>query len=567
MRRSARFLTAAILLAAAPAAAKKPEPGLAMTYESDVASDGAFRAITVTLRFRGAPGGVTIVDLPNEWGGFERLYTYLDDFTAEGATLEPTADPAKIELRHAPGAMVTLHYRVRGADRTEQRTDDEKGNDYRPLIQPRWFHLIGDAVVAKPEHLGGETTATFAVRGLPAGATFASDLDHGSLTIDKLMESVAVGGDFRLIDAGNGKRLAIRGIFAARDDQQWADSFRRIAAATTGYWGSEAGRYLVTVIPFAPASPGATSIGGTGRGDAFAFFATTNAPPDILDRLMAHEMTHSWVSARIGGFAKDVPEAEQYWLSEGFTDFSAWRALLRSGIWTPEQYFGQFNVALREYDASPLHTTPNAEAARLFWTDGQAQRLAYLRGMLVAHWIDDRLHRAPRASSMRELLLAMQSRARHGKKPAITLFHEEARGRDGAIDDGVARFVDHGDPVVLPTDFYAPCGMLGSFERPKFHRGFDIDATLANDRRITGVVEGGLAWRAGMRDGMKLLDRSGGEVGNSLVEIAYDVDNDGEKRTLRYMPQAQETETVREFALADLSAPAARQACIAALSR
>ena len=66
------------------------------------------------------------------------------------------------------------------------------------------------------------------------------------------------------------------------------------------YWGSDAGRYLVTIIPFAPPGPGATSIGGTGRGDAFAFFATTNALPEMLDRLMAHEMAHSWVNVRIG---------------------------------------------------------------------------------------------------------------------------------------------------------------------------------------------------------------------------------------------------------------------------
>ena len=184
------------------------------------------------------------------------------------------------------------------------------------------------------------------------------------------------------------------------------------------YWGNDAGRYLVTIIPFAPPGPGATSIGGTGRGDAFAFFATTNALPEMLDRLMTHEMAHSWVNARIGGFSDTVPEAEQFWLSEGFTDFTSWRALVRAGVWTPEQYFAQFNDALREYDASPLRAAPNKEAARLFWTDEKAQRLAYLRGMLFAHWADDRLRRAPGGSSMRDLLLTMQGPLR---QPAAML--------------------------------------------------------------------------------------------------------------------------------------------------
>ncbi len=151
-----RLIVAAIsasLAAAAPSGAAEPDAGLALTYQPVVATDGSFRAVDVTLRFRGAASGVTIIDLPNEWGGFDKLYTYLGDMRAENAMLAPSADPAKIALRHAPGAPIVLRYRVRGADRPEQLQDGEVVNDYRPLIQPTWFHLIGDAVVARPEHL------------------------------------------------------------------------------------------------------------------------------------------------------------------------------------------------------------------------------------------------------------------------------------------------------------------------------------------------------------------------------------------------------------------------------
>ena len=558
---------AATLAAATPSGAAEPDTGLALTYQPVVAADGSFRAIDVTLRFRGAASGVTIIDLPNEWGGFDKLYTYLDDMRAENAMLAPSADPAKIALRHAPGAPIVLRYRLRGADRAEQLQDGEVVNDYRPLIQPTWFHLIGDAVVARPEHLDGDTPASFSVRGMPAGTRFASDLEHPGLTVDGLIESIAVGGDFRLIDTGHGARLAVRGSFATRDDAGWTQSFRRVAAAMSDYWGNDAGRYLVTIIPFAPPGPGATSIGGTGRGDAFAFFATTNALPEMLDRLMAHEMAHSWVNVRIGGFSEKVPEAEQFWLSEGFTDFTSWRALVRAGVWTPEQYFAQFNDALREYDTSPLRAAPHKEAAGLFWTDEKAQRLAYLRGMLFAHWADDRLRRAPGGSSMRDLLLAMQAAAPAARSDAVTLFGAEAQRRDAAIGEGIARFIDRGEPIALPADMLAACGTLRQFERPVFDRSFDVDATLANGRIIAGVARGGPAWQAGMRDGMTLIGRSGGEIGNSQREIAYDVDDGGTKRTLRYMPQGRGRETVREFALGDLSPPAARRACVAALSR
>ena len=168
---------------------------------------------------------------------------------------------------------------------------------------------------------------------------------------------------------------------------------------------------------------------------------------------------------------------------------------------------------------------------------------------------------------MRNLLLAMQATAPAARSDAVTLFGAEAQRRDAAIGEGVARFIDRGEPIALPADMLAACGTLRQFERPVFDRGFDVDATLAHDRIIAGVAQDGPAWQAGMRDGMTLIGRSGGEIGNSQNEIAYDVDDGGTKRTLRYMPQGRARETVREFALGDLSPPAARQACIGALSR
>lgn len=538
-----------------------------LTYRPVTRSDGGFAAIDIALRFPGSTDGVTHINLPGEWGGFDQLYAQLSNFRAEGATLTTTANPMRMELRHVPGAPILLRYRIENAGGSERLTGSQIVNDYRPIVRPTYFHLIGDAVLAKPAHLPGETPASFRIEAMPAGAAFASDLEHRALTLDKLVESVAVGGDFRLIDAGGGARLAVRGRFDARDDHGWIDSFRKIAAASTGYWNSKTGPYLVTILAFEPSGPGATSIGGTGRGDAFAFFATTNAEPAFLDRIMAHEMAHSWVNGRIGGFAKEGPEAEQYWLSEGFTDFTSWRALARSGFWTPEHYFGEFNTALAEYDRSPLRATPNAAAAALHWTDEDARKLAYQRGMLIAHWADHRLASQRRPRSMRNLLHVMQARGNPPGESAITLFRKTANKYGLAIDAALARFIGAGEPIPLPIDFLAACGTLKSFERPEFHRGFDIEATRSQGGTIAGVIEGSAAWRAGMRNGMKLIGRSGGEIGDSMTEIAYDVEDRGEKRTLRYLPQGSKMQTVRQFETADLTTPDARRRCIAALSR
>lgn len=569
-------LTALSLLTCGASFAGKPaRPALVeLVYEPVMKADGQhFERMRVSLRFAGDRDGETMVDLPNEWGGFNKLYENLDNIQADGATIEPSDKPDKLRLLHKAGATITLSYDIVGLDQPEKLTGDQTVNEYRPIVTDNYFHLIGETVVARPEHISGDAPARFTIKPMPKGAHFASDLEHshnGLLEFDALVESIAVGGDFRILRAGDGKRLAIRGKFDSRDDAGWVDAFKRVSSAVSAYWTTESGPYLVTVLPFQPKGPGSTSIGGTGRRDAFAFFATTNGRVDTIDQIMTHEMTHSWMPRRVGGIASDEgKQKEQYWLSEGFTDFATWRALVRQGLWTPERYFQEFNQTLTEFDASPVRALPNVEASKLFWESRDGQRLAYIRGALFAHLLDDKLQRLTPKSSLRTMLLAMQRDAlkSNGDGQAVAFLRKELKKTGVPADAFISRFIDQGVPIEFPESFLSACGQLRANEQPKFHRGFDITATQANGNIITGVIENSPAWRAGLRNGMKLVERSGGELGNSMIEIAYTVEDNGVARTLRWMPQSGELENKRVFAVTALDNPETRKACIATLSR
>src|SRR5690606_32963944 len=148
------------------------------------------------------------------------------------------------------------------------------------------------------------------------------------------------------------------------------------------FWGDEAAPYLVTVLQL-EGPENWISIGGTGLGDAFAFFATPNAEAFPITRTLAHEGQHSWIPAEIGGMPEE-DEAADYWLSEGFTDFYTGRLLVRDGLWTPQQYADDLNQSLREYAQSPVRTAPNERIKIDFWRDRDVQRLPYLRGRLLA---------------------------------------------------------------------------------------------------------------------------------------------------------------------------------------
>ena len=66
---------------------------------------------------------------------------------------------------------------------------------------------------------------------------------------------------------------------------------------------------------------------------------------------------------------------------------------------------------------------------------------------------------------------------------------------------------------------------------------------------IAGVDPGLPAYAAGLRDGMVLIRRDGGEIGNAEIEIAYVVRDGDTERTFRYMPRGRGTFTTQRLEL------------------
>jgi predicted metalloprotease with PDZ domain len=384
----------------------------------------------------------------------------------------------------------------------------------------------------------------------------ASDIEHQSigrrLTVADLVESVLIAGKIRKIDAGGGARLAIYGDIESRGDDGWRDAFTQIAGAQRKYWGATDEPYLVTIQTFPPVSPGSTSIGGTGRSDAFAFFASTNASAAKVDQILAHEMMHTWVPRRIGGMP-DRQEALSYWLSEGFTDWASWRILARSRYWKPSDFAAAFNEAIKRYDMSPVREAPNTLILKDYWNDPNVDRLPYNRGMLLATYWDAQIRKVSAGErDFDDILLKMQSLALTSEKTtASALLPQAMREVAGLrIDADLKVHVEAGKAVELEKGHFGICGDIVWIDRAKFHRGFDIEASVKNGNVVTGVVKGGPAERAGLRDGMKIVKRSGGEIGNSEVEIAYDVIDGETPKTLRWMPAGQGRERFRQLKLA-----------------
>jgi predicted metalloprotease with PDZ domain len=121
---------------------------------------------------------------------------------------------------------------------------------------------------------------------------------------------------------------------------------------------------------------------------------------------------------------------------------------------------------------------------------------------------------------------------------AIKLFPQIAAryGLDVAPD--LTRFIDRGEPIVLPATAFGPCFRVEWHEQAPFGRGWDYEATRAAGDVIKGVPLDSAAYRAGLRDGMKVLERVAGGAHDAAVAYGLRVrTTDGEERVIRYMPE------------------------------
>jgi predicted metalloprotease with PDZ domain len=534
----------AVLVCAAFAPAPRVEYVL-----SPVLQGGALTAVTVQFSFRGDADGETSIRIPSSWASESELWRGIEGLSASGAQIVETGDAGERVLRHRPNARVRVSYRV--IQDWDGEPTGNGGNPYRPIVRPGYYHLIGQTALVQPD-IDRATRVRVRALGFPRNWSFASDLEHRGLTLDALDQSIIVGGDYRVITRGP-MRVAMRGAWAFTDEAL-TDRIEAILAAQRAFWGDRDEPFLVTVTQLTPRDASSRSIGGTGLSDAFAFFATPNAEEATIARVLAHEGQHTWVPRRIGGLNEE-DEASQYWLSEGFTDFYTGRVMVRAGLWTPEEFAVDLNRMLRAYSGSPARTETNARINGDFWNDPDVRALPYQRGRLLATIWDQRLRANGAGRDFDDVVLEMKRRSMAdamADRPQIyatDLFVQVAPEMGLALGGDLQTYVEQGAAILLPENAFTPCGRVTTRQAPRFHRGFDVEATTANNNVVTGLNPRSPAYAAGLRDGMTILRRDSGEVGNAEVEIVYAVRDGDTERTIRFMPTTDETYTLQEFVL------------------
>ncbi len=566
-----RLAAAAALLAMGSTAQAAPDRKVSYTLAAHPGPEG-LTSLDVTIRLAADASGITTIDWADGWAGEHELGQWARDLIVDGADKVDPAPNGGAIVHSRPGARLTLRYRIVSAYAADPSVEDSE--QARPVVRPGWFYSVGEVLYARPVGRD-QAPADFRFEG-PKGFGFASDTEHriGLLgqkrTVADILESIAIGGRDLVVTRTmvNGAPVRVAHVGSFGFDVAAFDTLaEKVVAIERDFWRDpRPGPFLITAIPLV-GRPGTLSYGGTGRSDAFATWLDHDAPLPGLAWLLAHEYFHSWNSRQLGRMNDDKTEPEAYWVSEGFTDFYARRLMLRSGLWTPEQFVESWNDVLRAYAASPFRAAPNADAAAKFWSDETAQKLPYQRGaLLAALW--DRQLLARRLGDLDTVLRAQRDRLRGVKEmPLLTTAVVDQIGRAGLdIRPDVDRYLTRGDFVLLPEDAFGACARVKTTDRPVFERGWDVDATSKAGNVLTGVDPASNAYAAGLRNGMKILRRIAGEPGNSTVDYVVEVQDGATKRTVTFRPAGKQTIRTQQIKLDKPRFAADPAKCTAALA-
>ena len=506
------FLLSALLLVSSC----QEEERLSLSYTIRPVQNDSLPLLEVLLDLPPNPAGFTRLHYANTAWGEEELHRAL--FSLQ---MEPERPDNRVEINKDSG-WIDLHYsrdlnQLKFRYQLQQDFDQAKlstSEVYRPIIQENYFHLFSHHLFMGP---ATEKPLDIAVRWADFSEDYVIHNSFGtgqriqrleSVDWNDFQSAIFVGGDFRVYQdelMGNKISLATRGDWIPFEEEEVFAILKETLEAQREFWNDHSQAYFtVSLHPFGQEQ--GSSFQGTGLTNSFATSVSNNSYTDLdqLVYLFNHELMHNWIGHRI----ENSNEEEQYWFSEGFTEYYTFKNIARNGVGGAEEssFFSSLNLAARQLYSSPVREEPNSQINyENFWSNPDYGKLPYYRGALFAFLVDMQIihHSAGRKSlddMMREFLVLSQQ----GKRLSHELFLEVL---EDYWEEGKTYFDRH----IIRGEFfdfakeYARLGLQYEPEAVVYEMGFE----LSDDRKqIKSVQAGTAAEKAGLQAGDLLFSRS-----------------------------------------------------------
>ncbi len=376
-------------------------------HDSDISYHVAYKSdsnnLNVDFKYKSDTNGDLILKFENSSWGDNDIYNCIDQFEVKPKpiSVEFDREQSLVKIKTAPNQENTIQYSIK-----QDFTEDLKNHHrYRPIITNSYFHILGMRLFMFPTTIF-ETEESKAKISISWGELPNNWLFHSSFGPEKNMQieviqedlyaTFFVGGDFRRYQFNYKDKpvyFVTRGDWKAIKDEQVLSILKETVNAQYKFWNdSIKNSYSVSLIPTFEewtATSKSYSFGGSCLTNSFISFVSNNDGATLkkVSWLYNHELLHQW----IGRTLKNENEVEQYWFSEGFTDYYSYKLMLKHNKLTVQEFIDILNteVVIPHYQ-DKYNTMPNSEITfQKYWSNyGALGKLPYRRGLLYAFLID-----------------------------------------------------------------------------------------------------------------------------------------------------------------------------------
>ncbi len=455
---------------------EKEEASLEYTIHANYADS---LRLDVNFRYKSDEEGTLILSYENNSWGDNDLFNCIKDFTVKPKPLsiDFNRDSSQIIIKTIPHQENRIQYSI-AQDFESPLLNKHR---YRPILDKTYFHILGMRLFMIPEGLF-ESESNKERISIQWGAIPGDGIFHCSFGAEKEQEIVVtqeelnasffVGGDFRRYSfdyKGDAVYFVIRGDWKVFDDTAIFDILKETITFQNNFWKDpRKGSYSVSLIPtFEPwtATSKSYSVGGSGLPNSFISFASNNEGSTLkrISWLYNHELLHKWIGRTI----KNENEVEQYWFSEGFTDYYAYKLMLKNDKLTAEEFISTINdIVIIPHYKDTINSIPNSEMTfERYWSNyGVYQKLPYRRGLLYAFMLDTQIkERSQFSKSLDDLMQDLL---------AMSLEDENMRLNHVVFQELLTSYLD--DHALVEFERYILNGQLIDF-KGKLPNGLSLD--------------------------------------------------------------------------------------------
>lgn len=512
--------------------------------------------LDIRLIFRASNDIKTAVGLADGWGGASNPTHSIISMSAtgEGGRMrDVAADPhaGGWNIAHAPGEVLTVTYRLS----PPYFEESESVRFHRGLVENSRIHVFSPTGLLLPRHWRHDQEVRVHViwdeLAWSGWVVAPSSFSNRPMTLGELSNiSVTALKSGTLFE----RHLADGSMLRIVADAELADGITALVPELVRVLGRQRSlfpdlTYPEEIVVSALAYGEGNSLKGNGVENGIVL--AIGAHYDLQRRmhlrwLGGHELLHLVLRPEIANVGD---EHELYWYSEGFNNYINRSILLDTGLMRIDEYVEHINQVLETLASSPSRNAPNKTIARSFWATPDVKNLPYLRGDIAALLIDSRL-RLNAKGRVWNLAETWVTSARDAEQSVGAIFTSIARNTSSEVSAEIARFIEEGGDLRLPTDVLAPCLTLRDAPTYRYDIGFDPEAS-ERTHVVSGVRPASEAYKAGLRNGLGLIAIQSEQPGASSTHVRVITRDANDERAFTFLPRVSTGETHQQFSIND----------------